>query len=86
MAEEGITDEGNVDCPVDRPSFETIRIIYQKTTAKGLSKIATKVGVSPNGTERKLANCIRDSENAVKVDDDSFDYRRQIVAGEKIPT
>ncbi len=28
LAEEGIADEGNVDCSVDRPSFETIRIVY----------------------------------------------------------
>ena len=82
LAEEGIADEGNVDCP----SFETIRIVYQKTTAKGLSEIATKVGVSPYGTKRKLFDRIRDSGKVVKVDDDSFDYRRQIVAGEKIPT
>ena len=86
LAEEGIADEGNVDRPVDRPSFETIRIIYQKTTAKGLSKITTKVGILPNGTKRKLFNCIRDSGNVMNVDNDSFDYRRQIVAGEKIPT
>ena len=85
LAEEGIADEGNVDRPVDCPSFETICIVYQKTTAKGLSKIATKVGVSAYGSKRKLFDRIRDSGNVVKVDDDSFDYRRQIVAGEKIP-
>jgi hypothetical protein len=86
LAEEGIADAGNVDRPVVHPSFETIRIVYQKTTAKGLSKIVTKVGVSSNGTKRKLFDCIRDSGNVVKVDDDSFDCRRQIVAGENIPT
>jgi hypothetical protein len=83
LAEEGIADEGNVDRPVVCPSFETIHIVYQKTTAKGLSRIATKVGVSPNGTNRKLFDRIRDSGNVVKVDEDSFDYRRQIVTGRR---
>ncbi len=62
LREEGITDEGNDD----RPSIETIHIIYQKTTGKGLAEIATKVGVLPNGTKRKLFDCIRDSGNNKK--------------------
>ncbi len=39
-----------------------------------------------NGVKRKLFDRIRDSEHVVKVDDDSFDYRREMIAGEVFPT
>ena len=81
FAEEGIADEGSVD----RPSFETILSFYQKTTGKGSAKIATKVGILPTGTKRKLFDCISNSGYAEKIEDDSFDYCHQIVKGEKVP-
>jgi hypothetical protein len=39
-----------------------------------------------NGAKRKLFNRIHDSDHVEKVYNDSFDYRRQIVKGEKVPT
>ena len=85
LAEEGNTDDKN-NAEDDPPTFETIRIIFQKTTAKVLAEIAKKLGVSTNGAKRNLFDWICDSGNVVKVDKDSFDYRRQIVKGEKVPS
>jgi hypothetical protein len=84
LAEEGNADDQNT-VEDDRPTFETIRILFQKTTAKDLGEIAKKLGVSSNGSERKLFDRIRVSDHLEKVDNDSFDYHHQIVKGEKVP-
>ena len=85
--------EGNADDPPDEPrtahpKFEKLRISYQKTTAKALLEIATKLNIGQSGSKRKLFDRIRDFGNGRidKVDDDSFDYHREIVNGEKVPT
>ncbi len=70
------------------PQFETVRIIYQKTTAKALAEIAIKLNITQKEGKRKLFDKIREygSGRIDKVDDDAFNYRREIVKGEKIPT
>ena len=85
LAEEGNADDQNTveDNP---PTFETIRILFQMTTAKVLGEIAKKLDVTLNGPKRKLFDWIRDSDHVEKVDNDSFDYHCQIVKGEKVPT
>jgi hypothetical protein len=84
LEEEGNADDQN-SVEDDRPIFETICILFQKTTAKDLGEIAKKLGVALNGSKRKLFDWIR-SDHVEKVDNDSFEYRRQIVKGEKVPT
>jgi hypothetical protein len=87
LAEEGNADE-LPDGATPTPQFEKLRIPYQKTTHKALLDIAIKLNIPQSGSKRKLFDRIRDSGNGRidKVDDDSFDYYREIVKGEKIPT
>jgi hypothetical protein len=63
-------------------------IIYQKTTAKALAEIAIKLNITQKGGKRKLFDKIHEYGSGCigKVDNDSFDYCREIVKGEKIPT
>ena len=85
--------EGSADDPPDGPTpppkFEKVRISYQKTTAKALLEIATKLNIAQSGSKRKLFDRIRDSGNGrinkVVDDDDSFDYHREIVKGGEGP-
>jgi hypothetical protein len=88
-----LTAEGNADgddIPIANAppplQYETIRIAYQKTTTKALADVAVRLGIAKNGVKRKLFDRIRDSEHIVKVDDDSFDYRREIIEGGVFPT
>jgi hypothetical protein len=84
--------EGNADelpdQPTPPPKFEKLRIFYQKTTGKALIEFATKLNIAQSGSKRKLFDRICNSGNGRidKVDDDSFDYHREIVKGEKVPT
>ena len=48
LVEEGNADDQNT-VEDDRPTFETIRILFQKTTAKDLGEIAKKLRVASNG-------------------------------------
>ena len=66
--------------------YETIRIGYQKATVKVLIDVAQRLGIAKTGVKRKLFDRIRDSTHVVKVDDDSFDYQREIIPGEVFPT
>ena len=85
LAEEGNTDDEN-NAEDDPPTFDTIRIIFQKTTVKVLAEIAKKLGVSTNGAKRMLFDWIRVLGFVEKVDNDSFDYCLQIAKGEKVPS
>ena len=82
--------EGNADddIPIANapPEYETIRIGYQKTTIKVLTDVAQRLGIAKTGVKRKLFDRIRNSTHVVKVDDDSFDYQREIIPGEVFPT
>jgi hypothetical protein len=84
--------EGNADDPPDEPTappkFENLRISYQKTTDKAVIEIATKLNIGQLGSKRKLFDRISDFGNGRidKVDDNSFDYHREIVKGEKVTT
>ena len=87
--------EGNADNPPDElratPKFEKLRISYQKTTGKALIEIATKLNIAHAGSKRKLFDRIRDSAGNGRIDkvvddNNSFDYHREIVKGEKVPT
>jgi hypothetical protein len=84
----GSADNNEDDEEITPPQFETVRIIYQKTTAKALVEIATKLNISRAGGKRKLFDRICDvgNDRIKKVDGDSFDYCREIVKGEKNPT
>ena len=68
------------------PQFDTVRVLYQKATAKVLVKIGRKVGITPSGSKRKVFDRLHSSENVLKVNEDSFEYCCKIVFGEKVPT
>ena len=70
------------------PQFEKLRIPYQNTTHKALLDIAIKLNIPQSGSKRKLFNRICDLGNGRidKIYVNSFDYYREIVKGEKIPT
>jgi len=81
--------DGNADvanAPPAAVQYETVRIHYLKTTTKILVDVAARLGISKTGAKRKLFEKLRDSQLAVKIDDDTFDYRREIVEGEVVPT
>ena len=83
--------EGNADDDIPIANappplqYEMIRIGYQKATIKVLIDVAQRLGIAKNGVKRKLFDRIRDSTHVVKVDDDSFDYQREIIPGEVFP-
>ncbi len=62
LVEEGNADDQNT-VEDDPPTFETIRILFQKTTAKVLGEIAKKLDVALNGSKRKLFDRIRNSDH-----------------------
>ena len=62
LAEEGNADDQNT-VEDDPPTFETICILFQKTTAKVLGEIAKKLDVASNGSKRKLFDWIRNSDH-----------------------
>jgi len=84
MFADGNADDANA--PPAAVQYETVRIHYLKTTTKILVDIAARLGISKTGTKRKLFDKLRNSERALKIDDDTFDYRREIVEGEVVPT
>ena len=66
------------------PQFDTVTVLYHKITTKGLIKIAGKVGITQSGSKRKVFDGLRYLEYDVKIDDDSFEYRYEIVKGEEV--
>ena len=67
-------------CNMRRSEFS-----MQKKT-KILVDVAARFGIAKTSAKRKLFKKLHDSEHTVKVDDNAFDYRREIVKGEVVPT
>jgi hypothetical protein len=75
----------SANAPPAAVQYETVRIQYAKKT-KILVDVAARFGIAKTSATRKLFKKLHDSEHTVKVDDDAFDYRREIVKGEVVPT
>ena len=82
LADANAEEQSEIIPPLPPPT-ELIRVLYSKCSVKALKEIAMHdLGQSVSGNKRTLFNRLRDCQNATKVDDDTFEYQKQMVVGE----